>query len=725
MKTPTRIKQVVSDLIEVADRAGALESLPVPAQATLHARLEDAFSRGRVDLVRQHLLAHAPDGKSQRQLTTLLDSTLASLGVDPAEAKRSWGVALDGVAGFALPSTPPRISPARDAFRGIRMALGTHTARVMRRLSARQARLEISLTRARDADAPVDALRALAAKVDLGQTTDAFLMGLICAFAEHGAWADLLHVYSSAPTEFKTYPIPRRARALALLQSGDTTGARKVLEKLVRHGETTNVVHGLLGKAYTTLFRDGGQPQLLDKAIEHYKKGFDADRAEIYPGLCMPALLEMKADATSRAEASRFAAVVETLALSRISYGERHYWDHAATVTMALVRDDGPAVQRYMAQLERCSAEPWMIDSTRQHIDLLREARAANGGSTTQIDAVITALEVWTPPKPVEFAHRKSASPALSRLLDHAYRFGGRSSKRLAGNYHLDGIAHDVRVSPADVEYFTRIVEGSALDAITDPMKASNAMDEIVRAHFGTAEMETLVSEAHVHFDQVMPLLAKYMGASRASSQTNVAADWINKLADCRQHAPAKLLLFESWKRIQTRRLMARIETASTKGDTPTRTAAESELAKLSAWEMRIIDADIVERESSESLEEHTLTLLVHRVPTALGEEMTELDAVHLADSFYHAEHKLASGPVQVVADEDRIHMDIPGPSASGVAVKLVSTPYSYDRADKSVDFGQLKFRGIEVATPGWEHEVPIDGLDLGYLHEFVATGAS
>ena len=58
--------------------------------------------------------------------------------------------------------------------------------------------------------------------------------------------------------------------------------------------------------------------------------------------------------------------------------------------------------------------------------------------------------------------------------------------------------------------------------------------------------------------------------------------------------------------------------------------------------------------------------------------------------------------------------------SASGAKIALRPAPYSFDRSAPSVDYGQLLFRGIPVATPGWARKVPVEGLDLGYLHAYV-----
>jgi len=99
---------------------------------------------------------------------------------------------------------------------------------------------------------------------------------------------------------------------------------------------------------------------------------------------------------------------------------------------------------------------------------------------------------------------------------------------------------------------------------------------------------------------------------------------------------------------------------------------------------------------------------------------MRELAEVHLADSFYQQVHKLGSGKVSIVAEDSHLEIPIPEPSADGNRITLLPAHYSFDRAQSAVDYGQLKFRGVRVASPTWQHEVPVGGVDMRYLHDYV-----
>ena len=245
-------------------------------------------------------------------------------------------------------------------------------------------------------------------------------------------------------------------------------------------------------------------------------------------------------------------------------------------------------------------------------------------------------------------------------------------------------------------------------------------MDTLIRGHFGTDDLEDLQSPAHQYYDRVMPGLAKLMAASRENSQTNVSADWINGLADCRQHAPAKLMLWQAWKRAQTNELLTGMLRALERGDRPRADELRGRLDALTPWELRIVDAELVDRSSGAIREEHTLTILLQRGRDAAG-ALAYAEQVRLADPFYHHVYPLGDGLIEPSFDPQHgLTLEVPAPAADGAPITLVPTSYSRDRAVQSLDFGQLAFRGQTVARPGWELAVPVEGLDLQKLHDAV-----
>lgn len=724
------VRRVVRDVMSAGERSGQLR-LPDAQKATLEKSVLDAFEAGRVHEGVAAFLAGAKDARGERALRRLMDSALLTLGVTVQSARASWHRELtelsrslekSGAAGLS-----PRESPVRDAFRGIAAPLDPTTTRVLRRLALSKARFDVSLNQAKEAKDPVSALQQLRASVNLKTLPDQSLMSLIEAFADLEAFSEVVRVFEAAPPSFQNYAATRREYALALHLEGRNDDARAVLLDLVRHQEADPVVSGLLGKLYKDqadgLLAKGDELNarpLLVRAAASYARGFALDRTQLYPGVNLPGLyyaLGLDDDAKAHAQ------TLLTLARVRASYGERDFFDASGAMEMCAVLGQWGEARAWLTRALETRSEPWQRRSAAQNLERLHSSMERRGVATAELRGLIDALRavegsVTGAPPPLPETEAERSMLALQRVT---YRFGARHARRLTGNYQLAGIAHDVRVTPADLEFFTRIVKERDLQKITSPKAVSEAIDVLVRARFHTDEMEDRDSPRHQSYDKLMPGIASFMGA-KENSQTNVSADWLNGLADCRQHAPVKTLLFEAWKRLRTHELTGALIEAHRRGQGPKARDSERALFELARHELRIMDAMVVDRASRELVEEHTLTLLSKRRPPDERGEMRALESLQLADSFYHRVHALAGVEVEVARplSGPGLSIQVPEASADGRHVDLLPAAYSRDRSTPSADFGQLEFRGIQVASPGWEREVPTEGLDLSELHQHV-----
>lgn len=727
------LRRVLRELVDLSRQAGNLR-IDAAASNALTEELLDAFAKGEVERAFSRLLDLTPNRQARRDVLQLIDSALLSLGVDLEDAKASWHQLLSALA--ASPAPPLwggdlRRSPVRDAFRGITMRLDDAALEMLRRQSHRHARLEASLTKALTSEPRLEALRSLEGQLDLARTPDGILMGIVGGYREIEAWSDLLRFLEAVPSSFRNLPATRREHALALFMAGQVRPARSLLRLAVAEGDRTPATLGLLGRVLKdrydslALAHSRRASRYLHAALDAYRQGLDAGLTELYPGVALPVLLETAGDPASLDEAKLVARLLLFSTELRWSFGEQPYWEAATGLEATLSLRDFEAAKLWLDRALAAESEPWMRRTTVINLRRLRQLRAGRGEGTVEIDRTIERLAAVGGAVKREsraaasVATSPAAEPTLHALLAQSYRFGGRSPKWLSGNYSYQGIAHDVRVTPADMVYFRRVLAAAGLDRVDDPEEASRRMDALIRAHFGTDAMEDRESEAHRRYDRVMPALAQAMAARRENSQTNVSADWINRLADCRQHAPAKLMLWEAWKRLKTEELLQALRSAWVAENVPRASAIQERLRALNSWELRILDGEIVDAESGALLELHTMTLLARRgLPSADG-EMRSLAELHLADSFYHHRYPLAEGRVVPELRDGKLWIAVPGRDHQGRRIALVPAPYSFDRAAGSVDSGELTFRGVQVASPGWERDVSVSGVDLRYLHDF------
>ena len=720
------VRRVAQDLLDAASRGGNIV-LDEKAKAELGRKISDTFESGRVHDGVLLFTQQGKDARARAALMRIMDSALLTLGVTVQGAREPWFSELTKLSreleAGAQPSSP-RESPVRDAFRGITVPLGPATTQLLHRLAFVEARFERSLAIAEKAPEPLLALRKLCRDLPLAHLPDQSLMSLLGAFADREGYADVVQSYERAPESFRNYAAPKREYALALHLLGRNDEARLVLSNLVAEHDTNPMVAGLLGKLYKTQADDrlakgdrAGYTENLQQAVRNYQQGFAMDRTQLYPGVNVPGLLLALGQ---KDEASSQARTILTLAELRWSYAEPNFFDATAGLEMSALLGDAAGVRTWLERADRTASEPWQRRSAISSLMRLSETLEQRGLPDSGLNKAIEALgapegaTLGAPPPVLN----TEAAQWMDAVQQVTYRFGAQHARRLTGNYQHAGIAHDVRVTPADLRFFTRIADEAGLTKHSDPRRVSKAIDRLIREHFGTDALEDINGPAHQKFDQVMPGLARFM-AAQEDSQTNVSADWLNGLGDCRQHAPTKMLLFEAWKRTRSDELMSRLLEAHRGGDDSEAANIRSELFELARHEMRVMDALVTHGVADEFIEEHTLTMLSKRKPPGPDGQMRELEELRLADSFYHRVHAFADGRLELVGRPETLALQVPKPSADGRRPILFPAPYSHDRSVPNPDFGQLEFRGVQVASPGWEQEVPTRGLDLSELHAY------
>src|SRR6185369_1955531 len=122
--------------------------------------------------------------------------------------------------------------------------------------------------------------------------------------------------------------------ALALNRAGRDSEAESVLESLLAGRGPSSETYGILGRVYKdrwesasragSAFRARGA---LEKAIETYLKGFEADWRDAYPGINAVTLMELREPPDPRQR--EILPVVTYAVKRRIASGRPDYWDFA------------------------------------------------------------------------------------------------------------------------------------------------------------------------------------------------------------------------------------------------------------------------------------------------------------------------------------------------------------------------------------------------------------
>ena len=148
----------------------------------------------------------------------------------------------------------------------------------------------------------VDALRiceqqlGALADVEAGVIIDLFL-----SYRAVKAWDDMIALVKKMPGPLASTAMVQEQLALALNRAGKGEDAEQVLLALLERRGPSSETYGILGRVYKdrweAALKAGDQflaEGLLDQAIEAYRKGFEADWRDAYPGVNAVTLMELK-----------------------------------------------------------------------------------------------------------------------------------------------------------------------------------------------------------------------------------------------------------------------------------------------------------------------------------------------------------------------------------------------------------------------------------------------
>jgi len=186
------------------------------------------------------------------------------------------------------------------------------------------------------------------------------------------------------PRPLAKTPLVREQLALALNRLQRRTDAERVLLTLIEERGPSSETYGILGRVYKDQWTDARAADdeffaegLLEKAIEAYLAGFEADWRDAYPGINAVTLMEIHEPPDPRRE--QLLPVVSYAVERRLASGDADYWDHATRLELAVLTRDEHAARRSLSRALSMVREAWEPESTAGNIRLLCSARKQRG----------------------------------------------------------------------------------------------------------------------------------------------------------------------------------------------------------------------------------------------------------------------------------------------------------------------------------------------------------
>ena len=242
-----------------------------------------------------------------------------------------------------------------------------------------------------------DALREVEA--DLGDLQDVeagVLVHLLLAYRATKAWGDMTRLVESMSDPIGRTLLVREQYGFALNRAGRSKDAERELQEILDEHSASSETLGLLGRVYKDRWEaERGESILkaqghLDLAIDAYRRGFEADWRDAYPGINAVTLMEIRTPGGD--EQKDLVPVVKYANHRRLVGGAPDYWDHATRLELGVIaRDRTEAMAGAMAALAAVR-EPWEPESTAYNLSLIRQSRAERDEAIDWADEIERAL---------------------------------------------------------------------------------------------------------------------------------------------------------------------------------------------------------------------------------------------------------------------------------------------------------------------------------------------
>ena len=254
---------------------------------------------------------------------------------------------------------------------------------------------ELAAARKRGPEA-VAAVRTSLGRLDA--VASGVLIDLLLSYRAVKDWQGMIDLVAAMPETLRRTVLVQEQLGFALNRAGRGEEAEQVLTSLIAQRGPSSETLGILGRVYKDRWeaadKAGEQFEaaaLLDKAIDAYRRGFEADWRDHYPGINAVTLMELHDPPDTERE--KLIPVVRYSVERRIAGTMPDYWDWATLVELAVLAKDEAGARSAIGQALAAVREPWEPETTMRNLRLIREARVRRGEAVPWADAIEAALQ--------------------------------------------------------------------------------------------------------------------------------------------------------------------------------------------------------------------------------------------------------------------------------------------------------------------------------------------
>lgn len=252
-------------------------------------------------------------------------------------------------------------------------------------------------------EAALAELQAIEASLgDIATAERGVVVDLLLSYRAVEAWDAMITLVDRMAGDVREAPLTQQQLAFALNRrhsGGDRERALRVLKRLLdRHGDNAETL-GLLGRIHKDRWRqaspdDPARAGWLAQAIDAYRRGFEAEPLDAFPGINALTLLQQQGGDEAEAEIRRLAPLVTFAAMRRGGDRSDDYWTVATVLELACLNGDKALARRCLPRvlaLAQAAGERWMPRTTRDNVALIAR-RCGDAPETRFVHEVEAAL---------------------------------------------------------------------------------------------------------------------------------------------------------------------------------------------------------------------------------------------------------------------------------------------------------------------------------------------
>jgi hypothetical protein len=218
----------------------------------------------------------------------------------------------------------------------------------------------------------------------LAHQESGIVIDLFLSYRAVQAWDEMIALVDKMSPALGATVMVQEQFALALNRTGQGERAETVITEVLNRRGPSSETYGILGRVYKDRWEAASKRGdtvlargLLEKAIEAYLNGFEADWRDASSGVNAVTLMEIKEPPDLRS--GRIIPVVAYSAERRIASTKPHYWDYATLLELAVLAKDPQGASDALSRSLAAQPEPWQRETTARNLRLIREARERRG----------------------------------------------------------------------------------------------------------------------------------------------------------------------------------------------------------------------------------------------------------------------------------------------------------------------------------------------------------